>query len=127
MKFSLITIISFSTLLCWACNDEEILTEPIPHDRNAHLSIEVRECLDVLCQEYMVIPGAEVYLYKDEETATDGYDHIRIGSTNIEGKVLFGSLEEEYVFVKCTYKGSTIIDQVSIPEQTTSYFTFEFF
>jgi hypothetical protein len=119
---SLLTLASLLFLI--ACGNDDPVEDPTSFEEPAKLEVQVRLCLNQACDTLVQVPGAQIFLFENEQYRSEGSPIAYDGTTNGFGKVRFETLDSlnYWITIKMPNPdGRSQFEQVKTPKRTTTY------
>jgi len=123
MKIKILLPFSCLVLLA-ACGNDDVLEDPMSFEIPAKLEVQVRRCVNQVCDSLVQVPGTRVLLFEHEQYRSQGIPIAFDGTTDGLGKVSFAALDsnEYWLSIKLPPPdGRAKSEYVKTPKRTTSF------
>lgn len=107
-----------------ACGNDDPVEDPTSFEEPAKLEVQVRLCTNQACDTPMQVPGAQVFLFENEQYRSEGSPIAYDGTTNGFGKVRFEALDSLNYWLTIKMPdpdGRSQFEQVKTPKRTITY------
>ncbi len=117
-----ITFLSLAFLI--ACGKDEVVEQPVSLDVPGKLEVQVRLCLNAVCDSTVQVPGAHIFLFENEQYRSEGSPFAYDGATNGFGKIRFETLDSSQYWLKIKMPqpdARVKLEYAKTPKRTTTF------